>query len=105
MQPLPARRHGAGGCGVEREWGEHKVTETWHPRAARPQPFFTPGPLARWGLPAPGTPAQPGSWGLNFRLWWVKRRGPDTLHFPISGNKSCGATYCRVEKNPLQNCL
>lgn len=60
---------------------------------------------SRWGLPAPGTGSPLGSCGLNFNLWWVRRRGPDTLHFPISGNKSCGALYCQVEKSPLQNCV
>lgn len=31
----------------------------------------------------------------------MRRQRPDTLHFPISGNKSCGAIYCRVEKKPV----
>jgi hypothetical protein len=37
--------------------------------------------------PRPLAPRRPGSLGLSFSLWWVRGRGPDTLHFPISGNK------------------
>ena len=49
------------------------VTETCHPCAAYSWPLFTQGPLARSGLPAPGTPALPGSWGLNFSPQWVRK--------------------------------
>ena len=39
------------------------------PMRCPPPAFLHPGPLARWGLPAPPTPRtpdQPGSHGLNF---------------------------------------
>lgn len=95
--PLPAHRHGAGGCCVERE-GEAPGDRNLASLSCPPRTFLHPGPLARWGLPAPD-PGTAASRGLNFSLWWVSRRGPDTLHFPISGNKSCGALYCQVEKS------
>lgn len=62
-------------------------------RLSAPRP---PGPSGCALLWHPGLP---GSRGLNFSVRWVRRRGLDTLHFPISGNKSCGALYCRVEKS------
>lgn len=59
------------------------------------------GPLARWGLPSPAP--QPGRvHGASISACGGLRRcGPDTLHFPISGNASCRATYCRAEKKPV----
>lgn len=58
---------------------------------------------------APGTlgsahPWHPGPTGftwLKFQPAVGEEAGADTLHFPISGNKSCGAIYCQVEKKPI----
>lgn len=68
---------GAGGC-VARVWGKRQKPGT----LCCPSPTFPhPRHLASWGLPTPGTPAWPGSCGLNFSPQRVRRRGLDTPHF------------------------
>lgn len=98
---------------MEREW-ETRGDRNLAPRCCPPSASL-PRPLACSQPPhlpsswAPGTlgsahPWHPGPTGftwLKFQPAVGEEAEADTLHFPISGNKSCGAIYCQVEKKPI----